>query len=505
MTDPVLQVASLSKTFGGEAALVDAGLELGQGEIRALIGANGSGKSTLVKLLAGYHHPDDRSATIRFEGEEVHPDQDGGIKGVRFIHQDLGLVDELSVVDNVMIDPAPAAQLLRPRPSRAERAETQSLIEFYGLRFSPSIPVRELSSVDRTMVALMRALRVRDEAKVLVLDEVTAALPPQETDHVLKVVRELGCAVLFVSHRIEEILGLCHTATVLRSGRVVADLTVADTTESEMIEALTGRRPGAIYPEVPAAEGDQVLEVRKLTGGGISELDLNVRRGELVGLASAEASEATRVLSLIFGELPRRSGSVAVDGEPLDPGGGPDDSCRAGIHLVTDRLLSSIPSFTVRENLTVGRLREVSGRWRLKKTSEKAMAAELIAAFGIAPPNGELVFAGLSGGNQQKGVLARAMSQRPRLLLLDDPTRGVDVGAKAAIYRILRNAAEDGLAVLMVSSDFDELASLCHRVVVLKDGRMNATVGGADLDSETLIEHCYRAAGEPAQANRQET
>jgi len=242
---------------------------------------------------------------------------------------------------------------------------------------------------------------------------------------------------------------------------------------------------------VPLPDRDEVLVTRGLTGARISALDIDVRGGELVGVASAEPGEAARVLGLVFGSVPRREGTISIRGRELARSSGPAESCRAGMQFVDDRLVCSIPSFTVRENVTVGRLREISGRWRLKRGSEKAVAAELIQAFGIVPANGESVFAGLSGGNQQKGVLARALSSQPHLLLLDDPTRGVDVGAKTAIYRILRDAAERGMAALMCSSDFEELAALCHRVIVLRNGRVVGTLGGPELTAEALLERCY--------------
>lgn len=492
MGSPLLTAASLSKSFGGEAALVDASLTLERGEIRALLGANGSGKSTLVKLLAGYHEPDDTSLPIEVEGEVVHPSRDGGIEGFRFIHQDLGLVPELSVADNLLLGPEVPARLLRPRSTRDELRHAAQLIDRFGVSFAPRTLVRDLSASDRTMVALMRALQDEQGTKVLVLDEVTATLPPRESTQVLDAARNLEhCGVLFVSHRMEEVMQLCHTATVLRSGRVVADVRLDDVDERTLIELLTGRPLSEMYPDVPQPERERVLTLRGATGGAVRSIDLDVHRGELVGVASLDPAESSGLLSLVYGEQGRTAGEILLEGEALAASAGPPELTALGVNLVTDRLVSSIASFRVRENLLIGRASAISGRWRVSGRRERLLAAELIMAFGISPPDQDAIFAGLSGGNQQKAVLARSLRLRPRLLLLDDPTRGVDVGAKAAIYRVLRDAAESGMAILVASTDFDELASLCHRVVVLRGGRLNGVLGGAELSGHRLLEQCY--------------
>ena len=488
----LLEIHSLSKTFGGEQALVDAHLTLDRGEIRGLVGANGSGKSTLVKLLAGYHTADATPSSIKVDGQEVDPEHDRGISGFRFIHQDLGLVPELSVRDNLAIDPSPFGALLRPLRLKSERRQAQRLIDDYGLTFSPRTLVRDLGASDRTMVAVMRALRDEEHAKVLVLDEMTATLPPNDIDRVLAVVRRLHhCGVLFVSHRMEEVLGLCDTVTVLRGGRVVGDVTTAQTSENELVELITGRPVGQLYPHVDPPKREPVLVVNGLSGAGLRDVDLTVHRGEIVGLASLDPVQPSSLLRLIYGDAQRIEGDVRIGSVNTGPGWGPTRTMDLGVNLVTDRLVSAVPSFTLRENLTFGDLRGISGRWHLNGRAERLLAAELIDSFGIVPagPNG--IFAGLSGGNQQKAVLARSMRLAPKLLLLDDPTRGVDIGAKAVIYRILRDATQTGLAVLIASTDFEELASLSYRVITLKDGRVNGVLEGAACTEDHVLEQCY--------------
>jgi ribose transport system ATP-binding protein len=495
-TTPVLEVVSLSKYFGGEAALRDAGFSLRRGEVRGLIGANGSGKSTMVKILAGYHQPDSDSPPIKVDGEEVGNIPHGGLPGFRFVHQDLGLVPEMSVADNLAMRPGHGARQLLPCPTGAEAEFAQKLIERFEARFSPRTLVRDLSATDRTMVAVMRALgQGGDEMKVLVLDEVTATLPPAETGEVLDAVRALRehCGVIFVSHRLEEVLSISDTITVLRSGQVVAELVASEASKQELIEQLTGVEMGEIYPEVAEPDPDTVLHVSGLSGGAVYGADLHVQRGEVVGVASLDPSEASDVLALVFGAQRREEGTVKVDGVETQPSWDPIRMTRLGVGLVTDRLVTGVASFTVRENLTVGSEFTTSGRWWLSRGAERKSSSRLVEEYEIKPENPEAIFASLSGGNQQKAVLARVMALGPKLLLLDDPTRGVDVGAKVAIYQKLRDAADDGLSILIASSDFEELASLCHRVVVLKDGRVNGSVAGAGMTEHQILERCYVA------------
>ncbi len=494
LQDPrLLTVASLSKHFGGEAALVDADLTLQRGEIRGLIGANGSGKSTFVKLLAGYHDADPGSGPIAVEGEVVDPHAERGIPGFRFVHQNLGLVQEMSVVDNVFIaGPPSAAAALRPRDGKAEERQVKALLDEYGLNFSPHDLIKELRAVDRTMVAVLRALRDPEAVRALVFDEVTATLPPHEISEVLEVVKAFRhCGVIFVSHSMEEVMSLCDTVTVLRAGHVVADMPVAETDERSLVELLAGRPLTEIYPEVALPQTEPVLRGTGLDGGLVRGLDVEVRAGEIVGVVSLDAAEAAGVLTLVYGLEKRHGGEMRIGTEEVPRHYGAPELTAMGVTLVTDRLASGLPSFTVRENLTAVRPQEVSGRWWISARAERKLANELVEEYGVQPPEAEALFESLSGGNQQKAVLARAMRLRPRLLLLDDPTRGVDVGAKSVIYDFVREAAAEGLAVLMASTDFEEIASLCHRVLILKDGALNDVVSGEELSAGRLVEGCY--------------
>jgi ribose transport system ATP-binding protein len=492
-TTPILRVEGLSKSFARKPALSDAGLELAAGEIRGLVGANGSGKSTLVKLLAGYHRPDDGSPPFLVDGVPVRPGPGDPIPGFRFVHQDLALIPDLTVAENLALDGTGSASL-RPLQSRDEAREIRSTLAEYDLDFQPHTLVRELSAVDRTMLAVTRAFRGSDEeVRVLVLDEVTATLPPHETEVLFSMIRKLPAAgVIFVSHRIEEVLDHCDTVTALRDGRVVGDLATEELTPHELVHLITGAEPEEMYPDLPDPTSlKPMLQVRDLSGGTVRDVALDVHAGEIVGLASLDPRNGHDVLRLICGAMAAQSGEMELAGREIDNAGGPAATRKAGVTLVTDRLEAGIAGFSVRENLMLNGLEEFAHRGVLRLVPERLAARNLIQNYGVMPPGPEEPFATLSGGNQQKVMFAKSMRMKPKLLLLDDPTRGVDVGSKAVLYRIIRDAVDEGLAILISSTELDELAGLCHRVLVLREGLPNGFVGEDRLRPDHLLERCY--------------
>jgi ribose transport system ATP-binding protein len=493
---PVLQVRSLSKAFGAERALDAVDLDLAAGEVRGLVGANGSGKSTLVKILAGFHHADDGSPPVLIDGEPVNPAADQGIDGFRFIHQDLALVLDLTVAENIALHRAQTG-LLRPLRMRAEAREIAAQLRAWDLDFGPHTLVQNLSAIERTMVAVARAFRrSASPMRVLVLDEVTATLPPDESRLLFERIGRLdGISVLFVSHRIEEVLSHCRSVTVLRDGRVVADRPTEGLSAHDLVMAITGREPEELFPSLSDPGRKPVLTVRGLTGAGIHDLDLDVHAGEIVGLASLDPHEGGRVLRMLCGDIRRAAGEVAVDGVAIGADAGPADTNALGVSLVADRLEGGIPAFTVRENLTLNGLGEFAGRLlgTVSTSAERRGARELIERYQVTPRTTDATLASLSGGNQQKVIFAKSMRLGPKLLLLDDPTRGIDIGARAVLYRIIREAAEDGLGVLVTSTEFSEIAGLCHRAIVLTDGRAGSVVEGDRLAPDLLLERCYMA------------
>jgi ribose transport system ATP-binding protein len=505
--EPLLRAEALTKSFGGVKALRGVDLSVAPGTIHGIVGANGSGKSTFVKILAGYHQAD--AGSVRVRGEEIDPAREHGHAGFRFVHQDLALIPELSVSENLALLGADSGSLLRATHGGRERDEAQKLLDEYGLPINAAAPLSRLSPSQRTMVAVIRALG-RDPGAIdlLVLDEVTATLPPNEVAELFKSLRKLpktGASVLLVSHHIEEILDICDRVSVFRDGEVVAELEATETDDRGLIELITGQDVQDVLVEQADSPGRRpVLAVHGVDAKGLEDLSFEVHDREIVGIASTDPFAGSRLLRLIYGLERRRGGTVALNGEEISPRRGPSEISQMGISLVANRLEGGIPDFSLRENLTLNGLDGFVRHGVLSGRAERSAVTGLIERFSIVPKNGEATFATLSGGNQQKAILAKSMRLNPVVLLLDDPTQGVDVGAKGALHDILRESATDGLSVLINSTDHEELCSLCHRVIALKNGRINGILHAGELTPANILDCCYRSAPDAAAANGRE-
>jgi ABC-type sugar transport system ATPase subunit len=524
-SDVVLRVAGLTKRFGATLALDRADLALRHGTVHALVGGNGCGKSTTIKVLAGVHRGDEGRIEVAGHAWDVeHYDSRAGrAAGLRFVHQDLGLFPELSIAENFAFDAGyPTGPVRRVRWSALHRRVAE-LLAAYEIDAHPATPVGALRPAQRTLVAICRALQDQDadERLILVLDEPTATLPQHESAVLLDAVRrraDRGQTVLMVSHRMPEVLAVCDDFTVFRDGRSVATLVDRRPTERELVEHMTGAAlgrtvaagmaaealddhssavtTGPLIAAPPALAGEDteaaevVLAVRDLHGGPLRGVDLELRRGEIVGVAGLVGSGRSSLLRTVFGAHRPASGSVTV----TDPSGHrfPDGDTHqrmgAGVALVPEDRAgdAAFPDLTIRDNLSV----TVRGRywrpWGMSRRQERADAADLVAQHGVRAASADAPFASLSGGNQQKVVLARWLQRDPSLILLDEPTQGVDVMSRADIYRTVREAAQQGCAVLVASSDLLELCTLCDRVVVLQDGRVTSEVSGAQLTPDHL-------------------
>jgi ribose transport system ATP-binding protein len=471
-----LSVRGLSKTFGGQRALIDADLDVEPGEIRALVGENGCGKSTLIKILAGFHEPDD-GGTAEAAGVPLalgHPGA-GEAAGLRFVHQDLGLVAGLDTVDNLALGPGYEAHRAGLIDWRTERRSARKALRALGYDVDVRLPVGQLSISERTAVAVARALsRQRGEATMLVLDEPTANLPGAEAARLfslIRTVRDSGVAVLFVSHHFDEVFGLADTVTVMRDGRIVATRAVAGITEPELVELVIGRPLELHDPaEASIARADAMLSVRGVRGQVIDGVDFDVHAGEVVGVAGITGSGREELAGLLFGGAPR-SGTVTVAERDVPPQR-PDRAIAAGMGLVPAERHANAAflAASLRENVTMVDVRRHVVAGLLRKRRERSDVVHWLERLQVRPARSEAAMAELSGGNQQKVVLARWLRQEPRVLVLDDPTQGVDIGAKAEIHGLIDQAAARGMAVLVLSSDHEELARLCHRVLVLRSG-----------------------------------
>jgi ribose transport system ATP-binding protein len=464
--------------------------------VHALLGGNGSGKSTTIKILAGVYQAD--SGELEVLGERY--DLDGFLPataekaGLRFVHQDLGLFDTLSIEENFALDAGYPRNAAGGIDWKALRRRVAALIEAYEIQGTPRTPVNQLRPADRTLVAIARALQ-DDEAGnlVVVLDEPTASLGKKESEELLAHVRrraDLGQTFVIVSHRLQEVLSVAQDFTVFRDGRVVGQLVDAQPTEDEIVGIMAGRAVAALRPtgSISHATTEPVLEFQDIAGGPLAGVDLSVHRGEIVGVAGLAGSGRSTLLSLAFGDRRPTSGRMLLNGGRFAPRS-IDAAMAAGVALVPEDRAheAAFPDLSTDENLSVS----VLGRlWRgglIRKRESRANAEALIAKFGIKVAGPDALFSSMSGGNQQKVVIARWLQREPQVILLDEPTQGVDVMSRADIYAVIREAAATtGACVLIASSDLSELHALCDRIVVLGGGRVAHEVAASEITVDEL-------------------
>ncbi|MDR8412319.1 sugar ABC transporter ATP-binding protein [Nonomuraea sp. 3-1Str] len=493
---PTLALAGVSKSFGAVRALRDVSIELHAGEAHALAGENGAGKSTLVKTLAGVHRPD--QGRILLNGEPVVFSGPAGAQqaGVAVIYQEPTLFPDLSVAENIFMGRQPRRSLGRIDRA-AMRAETRELFGRLGVALDPGRPTRGLSIADQQLVEIAKALS-RD-ARVLVMDEPTAALSGAEVARLFSVVealREHGCAVLFISHRLDEIFALCQRVTTLRDGQWIASEPVAGLTHDDLVRRMVGRDLGALYPKQEAAVGDVALRVERLTREGVfTDVSFEVRRGEIVALAGLVGAGRSEVARAIFGIDRWDAGTVTVDGRELPPGS-PTAAMGAGLALVPEdrRQQGLVMEMSIERNIGLTGLRSLRRGPTISRRAERDRAADWAARLRLKFARLGDGVGVLSGGNQQKVVLAKWLATEPSVLVVDEPTRGIDVGTKAEVHRLLSELAGQGIAVLMISSDLPEVLGMADRVLVMREGRLSAEIPRAEATEESVMHAATRRA-----------
>jgi ABC-type sugar transport system ATPase subunit len=483
----LLDIRHLSKTFPGLRALDDVSLSVGAGEIVALVGQNGSGKSTLVKVLAGLHDPDPGSEIA------LGTAPDGSEVGLHFIHQDLGLVAGLSTVENLDLDRMHGYRSLLPAPRREERRHARQLIADFGASFDVSRPVLELTAAERTIVAIARAFDGwQHPGNVLVLDEPTASLHGDEAQKLFVAVREVaerGAGVIFISHRLEEVVELADRVVVLRDGRVIADVARGAFDHDELVRLIAGAITQADTDHARPDHSGALLRAHGIRGTTIRQLDIDVLAGEVVGVTGVLGSGREELASILFGSRAGEVDDMRLEDHAIAKRN-PRRSIEMGMAYVPgDRHRDgAVMTMSARENMTLPRmkaLRRTLGR--LDTRAELAEVQSWMQRVKLRPPDPERTLALFSGGNQQKLVLAKWLRNDPKVLLMDEPTQGVDVGAKAGIFELIAGAAAAGAAVLISSADPKELALICDRVLVMRDGELAMEVNKADLSEARLV------------------
>jgi ribose transport system ATP-binding protein len=496
-----MALRSVSKTFGAQLALDSVDLTVRIGEIHALVGQNGSGKSTLVKLLGGYHAADPGyEASVMDEPFHLGSMSAAREAGLRFVHQDLGLVEHLTVAENFFI--SARSGWMKPLAKGDERSRAARALEDFGYKIDPEALVSSLSAAQRTVVAIVRALAGEAPPALLVLDEPTASLPGPDVELLFDALRRLahgGGSVLFISHHLDEVMGLADAVTVLRDGRRVATASSKDLSHDQLVELMLGR---PLTPRGPAAaqsagkkSGEGAvprLTLRDLRGGNLQGVSLDVQPGEVVGITGLTGSGRENIAGAVAGQE-SVSGHVAIDGVALKPGDPRKALARRLAYAPAERRRDALlGGATLRENLTIADLRSVSRRGRLSRRLERKDARAWMETLDVRPRDEERPILQFSGGNQQKVVLGRLLRTNPAVLVLDEPTQGVDVGAKAAIHGLIDDVARSGAAVLVCSSDVEELIQVATRVLVLRRGIVAAELSGSSLTPERIEEELLR-------------
>jgi rhamnose transport system ATP-binding protein len=488
-TEPLLVLEQAAKRFGAVRALVDGSVALRAGEAHALLGENGAGKSTLVKILAGVHRMDSGTLLIGGQPTTLSGPAAARAAGISIIYQEPTLFPDLTVAENIFLGRQPLGSVRRIDRAAMNRAAA-SIFTRLGVQLDPQRRARGLSVADQQLVEIAKALSF--DARILVMDEPTAALTPVEVERLFEVMRTLrghGAAVLFISHRLEEVFASCQRVTVMRDGRFVTTAPIEEVTIDEIIRSMVGRDLDALFPKTATTPGDVVLEVEHLSSRGVFEdISFSLRRGEILGLAGLVGAGRSEVARAVFGIDRHTSGTVRVAGRVL-PNGDPVAAMAAGVALVPEdrRQQGLVMDLPVDRNMALASLGRLRRFGLVRRSSERALALAWAERLQLKFGRIKSPVSTLSGGNQQKAVLGKWLSRDPTVLIIDEPTRGIDVGTKAEVHRILDRLVADGTAILMISSELPEVLGMADRVLVLHEGRLTAQLDRSEATEDSIM------------------
>lgn len=483
----------ITKRFAGNTVLDGVSLQATAGELHALVGENGAGKSTLMKVLSGVYPPDSGEILIEGELARFARPADALARGIAMIYQELSLAPHLTVAENIFLGREPLRFAALGFINRLElNRRAAELLREYGFKLDPLARVDRLGPASRQLVEIARASV--EARRIIVMDEPTSSLTAREVEELFRLIRDLktrGLAIIYISHRLEELESIADRLTILRDGRAVYSGNWGEISTDAIIRHMAGRELKEIFPQRRIAPGDVRLQVERVSRAGkFEDISFEIRSGEVVGLAGIAGAGRSELIETIFGASPPDGGKVYVNGSALPPAR-PDQAVARGLGLVTeDRKRTGLAlNLSMAHNLTIANIRAIFRRWRLDRKRETAAALEYIEKLHIRPPDPSKIVARLSGGNQQKVLLGRWLFASSKVFLLDEPTRGVDVAARSEIYRAINRLAEEGKAVLMVSSDLPELLGMTDRILVIRRGRLVAELDSHKTTQEEVLRH----------------
>ena len=487
MKNPILKMDGIVKEFPGVKALDGVNIELYEGKVMALMGENGAGKSTLMKILSGVYKKD--GGTIYYKGieEDIKGPKDAANKGIAIIHQELNLVNDLSIGENIFLGREPKKGFKIDFNKLYSDADT--LLKKLNITKSSRELVGNLSIGEQQMVEIAKALSL--DAKIIIMDEPTDALTDKETESLFNVIRELkaeGKAIVYTSHRLKEIFEICDYITVLRDGKYVGTEDLANLTEDTMIEMMVGRKLTDQFPRKIVELGDTVLKVENLNNQHIHDISLEVKAGEVLGISGLIGAGRTELAKTIYGHFKKQSGKVYVNGKEVNNKSSQDGLKNKIAYVSEDRKGDGlIVELSIKENMTISSLNSIASLLKINKAKETKIVKEYIDRINIKTPSENQLIKNLSGGNQQKVAIAKALMTEPEVLILDEPTRGVDVGAKKEIYDLINDFKSKGKAVIMISSEMPEILGLSDRIIVLSQGSITGEFDIKDASQEAIL------------------
>ncbi|KGQ37452.1 ribose ABC transporter ATP-binding protein RbsA [Gallibacterium genomosp. 1] len=485
---PILKLDNICKSFPGVRALYNAGLSVYPGRVMALMGENGAGKSTLMKILTGIYIKD--SGSIHYQGQEVtfkNPKM-SQLAGISIIHQELNIIPNLTIAENIFLG-REFTNKFGGIDWKKMTTESEKLLKRLKIKHSPTTPVEQLSLGELQMIEIAKALSF--DAKVIIMDEPTDALTDTETDALFNVIRELkqqNCGIVFISHRMQDIFTICDDVTVLRDGELIAERSLKEINEEQLIELMVGRKLSEQYPHIESPIGDTVLEVKNISGCGVHNASFKLHRGEILGISGLMGAGRTELMKLIYGALPKTAGEVFLKQKQLSIHS-PQDGLNNGIVYISEDRKGDglVLGMSIKENMTLTALKQLTKHYSINHKAEKMTVNDFILLFNIKTPSMNQTIGLLSGGNQQKVAIAKGLMTRPDVLILDEPTRGIDVGAKKEIYQLINKFKEEGMSIIIVSSDMPEIIGMSDRVLVMNNGEIRAEYLRNEVTQEKLL------------------
>ncbi|MBZ9687670.1 sugar ABC transporter ATP-binding protein [Clostridium estertheticum] len=490
---PLLQMKNVSKSFPGVKALEDVRLEAYSGEVLALLGENGAGKSTLMKILSGVYHKDTGSIFIQGSEVDIRGIKDAEKHGIAIIHQELSLLPNLSIWENIFLGNEGINGLTRRINKKELKEKSEALLKDIGFSMDVKTLVKDLNVGEKQLIEIAKALS--KNSKIIIMDEPTTALTDVETDNLFKVIAKLksdNMGIVYISHRMDEIFQICDRITVLRDGKYIGEVKTTDITKEDLISMMVGRKLEEQFPYRKSTKGHTILKVENLSfGKKVCDISFEAKSGEILGVSGLMGSGRTEMAKTIFGEYKKSSGKIFVDGEEVNICS-PKDSIEKGIcYLSEDRKQEGlILGMSVASNMTLANLKKYeNGAKCINKVEESKEVQEYIKKLSIKTPSSEQLIKNLSGGNQQKVILAKWLMLAPKVLIIDEPTRGIDVGAKKEIYDVLNELKATGKSIIMISSDMTEILGICDRILIMHEGEISGELSRDEASQEAIMKY----------------